>query len=392
MDSLYAAAIVAAGFLLLWLVLRWTSDRPLGFFVLFAWMSSAIPVLDAYRGWHFLPQAGRYQPEMEVGLAWAGVFLIRPLTRKLPRVVQAAMAVVLIYTASQQVIIHRRYAKTITRPVDITGFIEYRVAKWVDANLPGQRVMVPGSIAQWFSAFSDSPQLSGASYSTALNWNQQEAMVSILGGRGPRETAISLLWLKAFGIQAVTLCGRDSTEFWKPYADPNKFEGLLPVLWKTDGVTIYRVPQRSASLAHVIPEASAARSPDGIEKYVSALNDPQLPLAEMKWEGHRRIRIRASASPAQVVSVQTAFHPGWRALANGRPAEIRRDGLGFLLVRPHCDGPCEIELDYDGGWEYRLCRWLSALTILGSLCWAGRRWLQQLRWPRGPLGPSQHDH
>jgi hypothetical protein len=65
--------------------------------------------------------------------------------------------------------------------------------------------------------------------------------------------------------------------------------------------------------------------------------------------------------------VQTGFHAGWRAWANGRPAEVVRDGLGFLLIRPRCSGACEIELTYNGGWENWLCRWLSALTVLGVL-------------------------
>jgi hypothetical protein len=43
---------------------------------------------------------------------------------------------------------------------------------------------------------------------------------------------------------------------------------------------------------------------------------------------------------------------------------VQRDGLGFLLLRPQCAGPCEIELDYDGGWEYKLCRVLSFMTIV----------------------------
>ena len=187
-----------------------------------------------------------------------------------------------------------------------------------------------------------------------------------------KQAATSIAWLKAFGIQAVTVCGPKSTEFWKPYAEPGKFEGLLPVLWREDDVTIYRVPQRNTSLAHVIPESAVARgvpyqnlAPAELEKYVATLEDVRLPEAEMRWEGFRKIRIRTVANAGQAVSVQTSYHRGWHARANGRAAEVSRDGLGFLLLRPGCDGACEIELDYDGGWEYQLCRWLSALAMVG---------------------------
>ena len=47
--------------------------------------------------------------------------------------------------------------------------------------------------------------------------------------------------------------------------------------------------------------------------------------------------------------------------------ELRRDGLGLIWVHPGCNGPCEVQLDYDGGWELRLCRWLSVLAVAGLL-------------------------
>src|SRR6185312_16161561 len=97
-----------------------------------------------------------------IGWAWA----------RLPRKIGIALAVFFALIAIEQIAGLQHFAREITRPVDMTQRIEYRVAKWVDANLPGQRVMVPGSIAQWFNVFSATPQLSGASYSTTPNWTQ----------------------------------------------------------------------------------------------------------------------------------------------------------------------------------------------------------------------------
>ena len=48
-----------------------------------------------------------------------------------------------------------------------------------------------------------SPQLSGASYSTTPNWTQQDAMNKVLTSFNPHETETAVLWLKAFGIQAI---------------------------------------------------------------------------------------------------------------------------------------------------------------------------------------------
>src|SRR5689334_17576695 len=195
-------------------------------------------------------------------------------------------------------------------------------------------------------------------------------MTSILPSVMPGDLAKAVLWLKAFGVQAATSAGPKSPEFWKGRSS-TRFDGLLPVLWRQEDTTIYRVPQRSASLAHVIPAGAVAKRNragvlpvEDLRKYVEALDDPSLPLAEMRWNGFRRISIRTSCTPGQLISVQTCYHRGWHAEANGRPAGVRRDGLGFLLLEPQCEGPCRVELTYDGGWEYQLCRLASAATLL----------------------------
>jgi hypothetical protein len=135
------------------------------------------------------------------------------------------------------------------------------------------------------------------------------------------------------------------------------------VLWREDDVTIYRVPQRSASLAHVMPDTAVVSRPVTLEPYIAALDDPSLPLATLEWQGRNHIRIRTAASPGQVISVQISYHPGWHAKVNEQARRIEEDGLGLMLIRPECNGPCDLELDYDGGWELRICRYLGFAAI-----------------------------
>ena len=54
-------------------------------------------------------------------------------------------------------------------------------------------------------------------------------------------------------VGAVAVSGPRSQQYWKPYTHAAKFEGVLPVLWSEDDVTIYRVPVRTESQAHVAP-------------------------------------------------------------------------------------------------------------------------------------------
>jgi hypothetical protein len=133
---------------------------------------------------------------------------------------------------------------------------------------------------------------------------------------------------------------------------------------------MFRVPVREFTLAHIVPESAIVRRvPRGpgdtkdVERYVAGLDDASLPGTSFDWEGRNRIRIRTTGIPGHVVSVQETFHPGWHATVAGKPRKIFKDGLGLMWLRPECSGACEVVLDYDGGWELRLCRWLSWLAI-----------------------------
>lgn len=385
-GSLTAIAIVVLG----WVVLSrylplWTADWRLRFFAFFAYLTSSIPIIFVLLHRQFLPQAGRYRPEMELGVALVVVFGSRAWFEKMPVPVKRAAIFLVAALAIEQIVFIRDRAKIYLAPGDVTKSIEYRSSTWAAENLLGVRVMFPGSIAQWAAAFSDVSQFSGSSWSIAYNHTQQRGLEAIYkgGDTAERDARVSLAWLKAFGVGAVAISSPDSEEFWKGFAHPTKFDGVLQTLWSEAGVTIYRVPQRSASLAHVIPEAAVVRNAPArvgdiaaMELYNASLDDPSLASAEMRWDGRNRIRIRTAAFPGQAISVQVSYHPGWHAIVNGRRAELDRDGLGLMWLRPGCNGACEVELNYDGGFELRACRFLSLAAIallIALMCFPNRR-------------------
>ena len=205
-----------------------------------------------------------------------------------------------------------------------------------------------------------------------MNPVQQLGVAAVYnGGATPEQDArISLAWLKAFGVGAIAVSGPQSQEYWKPYAHPTKFEGVLPTLWRTDDVIMYRVPQRTPSLAHVVPVASIVTHPlkqsgdiAELESYVTALEDSTLPSAEMKWDGSNRVHVRTTAAGGQAISIQISYHPGWHARSNSQVIPLHSDGLGLIWLDPQCHGPCQVELEYDGGWELRVSRYISFTTI-----------------------------
>jgi len=373
LSSCTALAVTAFGFTVLWHYLpRWTSDWRMRFFALFAWVMSSIPLVDYWMHDHFLPQPGRYRFEMELALTLALVFAVRPWWQRIPTPVRRAAVLLLLALAAEQIRDYHKAEKRYTFPVDISGTVEYRAATWAQRNYPNIRFFMPGSMAQWTNTFSDIQQFTGESFTLAINQVQQRADTEIAFGGGDirDEVRKSLAWLKAYGTGAVAIPGRNSQEYWKGVAHPEKFEGVLPVLWREGGVTIYRVPLREFTLAHTVPESAIVRrvprDPDDtadVERYTAALDDPSLPGTSFDWEGRNRIRIRTTGAPGNVVSVQETYHPGWHATVAGSPRRIFKDGLGLMWLRPGSSGPCEIVMDYDGGWELRLCRWLSWLAL-----------------------------
>ena len=233
--------------------------------------------------------------------------------------------------------------------------------------------MVSDEAGTWFNVFSDNPQLGSGHDPFSPNFMIQIATYGIYW---IEEAEHTVPWLKAYGCHAITVPGPHSRMVYKPFRNPRKFEGVLPLLWHQEDDSIYGVPQRSTSLAHVIPESAVVeRKPvNGLDtadvnRFVAALDDPALPLADLK-----ETRISSTVMPGQVVAVQITYDPGWVASSQGRAVPITRDGLGLMTLHPMCSGPCEIGLVFEGGLERMICRILSWLVMLGVVVLgAGRK-------------------
>ena len=365
--------ILAGAFALWYLTRRWANwfDR---FAVLFAYVFVAVLVLAHFAKIAILPQPERYDLEMEMGLCLAVVFGARHLLALAhPRARSAVLALFLVFLA-WQALCYRDYAAGLIQSIDMTRTIQYKTAKWIDANLKGLRTMVSGDTGTWFNVFSDNPQLGAEHEPFSPNWMADIAVYTIYTGEnaGDRDAEYSILWLKAYGCHAITVPGPQSREDYRPFRNPRKFEGVLPLLWHDEDDSIYAVPQRSKSLAHVIPADSAVMRPPihgldvpEVARFVAAIENPALPPADFSWQSDTRARISAEAHPGQVVAVQVSYDPGWVATSNGRPAAVTRDGIGLITLHPSCDGRCEIELSFDGGAQRKICLGLSAFVMLG---------------------------
>jgi hypothetical protein len=370
-------AVMAAGLIVLKLALRRFSVA-LQFTLFFAALTCLITLSSAWYGKAIVPQPMRYHLEMEMALAMLAAVVGCEVVRRLvagggawarPTMgVAAVLGLAVLLVAPMKTV--RRYARAVITSIDITRTSEWKTAQWLNKNWSGERVMVPGGISFWLTAFSDVPEMDGGFDQGITDRELPVATYGLTAMAGPEWAEYSVLWLKSLGIQAVGVTGEGSTEVYKPVKDPKKYDGVLEVLWRDGGDVLYRVEKARRSLARVVPRGSlVARTPinaadvDPLRPYVAALEDASMPEARFEWTSAHSGRIVTEIRDGEAVSWQEAWHAGWHATAGGKEIPIARDALGLMTIYPPV-GRSTIDLLYDGGVEMRIAHWLSGITAL----------------------------
>ncbi len=373
----------AALLLLVWLGMRRVPDITLRFAALFATCFAAIPVLFFWQNISFLPQPSRYQLEMDLGVCLLAVYALYPAVSRLPSKFALAAAALVAILFGWATFKNCEATRSLVHPVDISHTVAFREARWIGGHLPGQRVLLAGENEYWFNLFADNPQLSAGHDPSAPNWIQRVAVYQIYSGQaaGDQDAAISMLWLKAFGTAAIAVPGPASLDQYHAVTHPKKFDGLLPLLWRENDDSIYQVPLRSTSLAHVIPASAIVRrrplhgvDVDPVRPYVAALDDASLPTASLVWASPERGQIFTTVGAGQEVSLQVNYDPGWQAHMDGRPLRVTPDQIGLTVIEPDRSGKCIIDIEFSGGTERRICSAISLATIAGLLAmffWRG---------------------
>lgn len=357
------------------------------FAILFTFLT-ALPTLG-YEWFHvsIIPQPSRYHLEMEMGFALLFGFLAHAAFRNRPQWIASLAILVMVLAMVQPVRRYRNYARNfLLRTIDITTTSEWKNAQWLNQHWTGERVMLPGSDSFWLTAFSNTPELTGG-----FDQGRTDPVIPIVlygvtssEAMGQHDAEYSVLWLKALGVQAVGVSGPASTEVYKDFRNPKKFDGVLKPLWRDGGDVIYRVGSPHASLARIVPRwAVVKRAPinaldvEEAMRYVAALDDPAMPRADFEWTTTHSAHITTNLQADQSVSIQIAFHPGWHAVMNDRVIPIRRDGLGLMVLDPQAAGHAVIDITYDGGMEMRIAHWLCALVAIALVAASARAILKK---------------
>jgi hypothetical protein len=373
-TQFWPGIILAAASATLLVVFQWAdANRWFRFFAFFTLLTGGVSMGREWFGWQLLPQANRFQVEFEMAFAATLAYLLMWCMRKLPVRIQTIAATVLVLFGGRQVLHYARYAERLTQPIDITSTIEYQTAQWFETNLHDERVFASGSISLWMNLFTDVPQMAGCCDQGVPNQEFRIASYTIYTGQnaGARDAEISLLWLRAYGANAIETTGPNAPEFYKPYWNWKKFDGVIPELWRQGENVVYRVPRKSVDPIRVIPKAAVMpRAPENglvikyLQPFVMALEDPGMPPATFRWVNRHEAVIDAETNPGQVIFLQISHDAGWKAMEDGTVLPLIADPLGMSYVEPVKPGPVHLRLVYDGGSEVQLARVLLGLGLL----------------------------
>jgi hypothetical protein len=350
----------------------------------FSWV-----VVGFYRfGYNTLPESRRYEMEFELFAILVGMEIVRQAIQHRWILAQAA-GLILLATAcilgADQI---RRYAATAYQPlhpIPSGQTAEVRTVEALSRLRPEGRVAVSGGTRYRLNAFTSIPQLGGTFESGLADRRAADFLYRVrtsarsLHGEEGRDAA----WLlSALGVQYVAVHAEDSTEYFRDFRLPEKFEGLLPRVHNNRGDRIYHVPY--SGLAHLIPPSavptqSVLRAGAGsLREYLTAIHDPHGKSPFVYWPTRSRIEMHTAVPANHVLSMQVSYHLGWQVTQNGKSIPTSSDALGFLVARVEASPDALIAMQFVASWETRLFGcvsllvWISALAFCAREIWRGK--------------------
>ncbi len=325
----------------------------------------AIPPLgyDHYKV-YFLPQPDRYHLEMDIAIAiLAGILLGSKRLASRHMWSAGFVALALVGLTAVQAPRWRHAVRDLLPGFDITKTVERAEALFMASHYPGQRVNMVGSTRFWFNAFADNPQLGGGFDQGRSNPAIASVTFAIPYVKGNGHDTVALL--KAYGVRAIGVGGPNSRDAYRDYADPGKFAGVVPEVWRDGDDAIYEIPG-TGSLAHLVKKDDlVSTSPvdwPAVNRYATAL-DAADERTKIRWDSPNRAAIAVQIKKPEVVSVQMNWDPGWQASVNGKAFATGKDALGLLVLDPPCQGSCTIDLEFTGGLQRKIVDILSFFSL-----------------------------
>ena len=349
----------------------------LRFAILFLGLVAPLAITANTEIYELLPQVGRLHLEAEMGACLLLGWLLYTAYDFVPQWIRPIVLVVCLAPVVMQWQNYRQRARLDIQYADLPTRSEYTSARWLDANMNGARVWTGGSTSFWLNSFTDTPQATGCCDQGLAMPVLAYVPYIVNSRRNAVDTRKTGPWLQALGVHALVVNNAASTDEYKDVQAPERYAGVFPVLHEENGDTIYSILPAGSSLAHIVRDGEQVpvhgrgekvQDPE-VFRYAAAIADSSRPAANFAWVRGGAARIRAKLQAGDLVSVQVAWFPGWQAEVRGRRVPVVQDGLGFQLIRPNCDGDCQIDLRWTGRWDYLFAAFVSLATL--GFCGAG---------------------
>jgi hypothetical protein len=311
-------------------------------------------------------EAPRLIPELDLALILVAVEAVRTFWER-PRL--RPLAVLILMIPVYPVVRYVQHAYTPFPQARYENQYEYLMAKLAHEKFPGERIMATGTVRFWFDAWFDNQQLDGGSMQGLSNQVLPVALYQIAVGE---QGDLAILWLQALGTDTVIVPDRTSFEPYHDFVKPEKFRGLLTVLYDDlHGTVVYKIPRiypgigrtvEPAKLA-AIGEVASGYNVSGLKQYVAAIENPGQTPTTVRWISFEEMEVQAQVPMGQSVLLQETYDPAWHAYEDEKPLEIRRDPImGFMLVALP-EGNHQITLRFERPWENRAGEAISVLAL-----------------------------
>jgi hypothetical protein len=379
-SSVWVALVVAALFAFAsWRLGRRKPERTWAIFAIGSAIFLSLNVLGNYFvGFRITGEPHRLIPELDLALIWVAVSFVLWLWKMPGRRWPKAAGALIVAAAFATAAGYARHAwKIFPRTADYRNRVEYKIPEWLWNNLPEARVRTGGSVRFWFDGWRDLAQLSGGSDQGLLN---DRVMAAEWAVRNAADGAMVVPWLQALGVDAVYVSAPGSEEVYHDIEHPEKFAGVLPVLYDDGrGNRLYGVPRRDSNHGRVVEtERLRGLTPmlrfEDVQGYVKTVERGPDISVSLEQNGPDRMLVKARLAPGQSLLIQETYDPAWEAWSDHQRLAVTRDPMGFLLVDT---GPGDklVELRFTVPIENQVGRAITVLTILAiaGLLFAGRR-------------------
>ena len=236
----------------------------------------------------------------------------------------------------------------------------YQVSEWFQTNVKEResRVFLAGPGKNWFNIFSQQPQISGPL--SESYWDN------------PVIYAINKDWESGQEEEGLDLAKITNTQYFVVFPDfsfAEKFKNPGALVAEVGGAKIYQVKLTNSDLVQKINFAGyndlegidKSLNTEVIKKYLTWQEKLAAEKIEYQRINNQKIKIKGNFSEGEGILVKMNYSPAFKAKEGDKELAVKKDPLGFMVIKPAKTGEQEIEISYN----LTLNQWLGLdLTIL----------------------------